>query len=450
MKKSLVAIAAMTAFAGAAQAQSSVTVYGILDVGFIGSTYSGTNATANASNVNNNAGVLTGAATQKQVTNGFGQSAESTSRLGFKGTEDLGSGMQALFTVEVALSPNTTTAATTPNTASANTTSTISSGIDGSSFLYNRQTFVGLHKNGVGAASIGTQYTPIFDVQSTTDAAGNNNLVGNAVYSGNLQSSTGTYNFGLGPYGGGANQSLNVDTGAYTTRISNALKLQSDRIAGFAGQLFYAQANMSQTQTGAFTVGAGGPNNNTMWGLNGDYEWNKLKVVAAYQGIRSFDNGPYYAQTAAGATPTYATGSAGSFGNNTNDSQFYAAATYDFGILKAYYQFVTHKVISVIDSSYQTKRMANQVGVRSQLTPVVSAYATFGLTNAAYYGQGLPSANGRTFQVGVDYALSKRTNLYVAGGAANQSSNGTAAAGLTNVGAASSASNYALGIRHTF
>ena len=34
MKKSLFAIAAVTAFAGAAQAQSSVTVYGILDVGF--------------------------------------------------------------------------------------------------------------------------------------------------------------------------------------------------------------------------------------------------------------------------------------------------------------------------------------------------------------------------------------------------------------------------------
>lgn len=34
MKKSLLALAAMGAFVGAAQAQSSVTVYGILDVGF--------------------------------------------------------------------------------------------------------------------------------------------------------------------------------------------------------------------------------------------------------------------------------------------------------------------------------------------------------------------------------------------------------------------------------
>ena len=37
MKKSLLAVAAMGAFASAAQAQSSVTVYGILDMGYIGS-----------------------------------------------------------------------------------------------------------------------------------------------------------------------------------------------------------------------------------------------------------------------------------------------------------------------------------------------------------------------------------------------------------------------------
>jgi predicted porin len=36
MKKSLFAIAAVTAFAGAAQAQSSVTVYGIMDMGVAG------------------------------------------------------------------------------------------------------------------------------------------------------------------------------------------------------------------------------------------------------------------------------------------------------------------------------------------------------------------------------------------------------------------------------
>ena len=36
MKKSLLTLAALSAIAGAAQAQSSVTVFGILDVGYVG------------------------------------------------------------------------------------------------------------------------------------------------------------------------------------------------------------------------------------------------------------------------------------------------------------------------------------------------------------------------------------------------------------------------------
>jgi len=95
MKKSLLAVAAIGAFASAAQAQSSVTVYGILDVGYIGS--------------NAREGSVSSAATGSQVNkiqkSAFGQSAEQTSRLGFKGTEDLGGGASAFFTVELGLTP---------------------------------------------------------------------------------------------------------------------------------------------------------------------------------------------------------------------------------------------------------------------------------------------------------------------------------------------------------
>ena len=79
--------------------------------------------------------------------------------------------------------------------------------------------------------------------------------------------------------------------------------------------------------------------------------------------------------------------------------------------------------------------------------------------SAAYYGNGLTGstqgANFRTFQLGVDYFLSKRTNLYVAAGAVNQSSNGntsqsTFATQAANGGVGVSANSYAAGIRHTF
>jgi predicted porin len=72
MKKSLLALAVFGAFAGAASAQSSVTMYGRVDLS-IGKN-SGTSA--------------------KYMANGSG------SRLGLRGVEDLGGGMTALFNIE--------------------------------------------------------------------------------------------------------------------------------------------------------------------------------------------------------------------------------------------------------------------------------------------------------------------------------------------------------------
>ena len=86
MKKSLLAVAAIGAFASAAQAQSSVTVYGILDVG-----YSGGHAKATS-------GATSANTTGNQFGGGVG--AESTNRIGFKGNEDLGGGTSAFFTLE--------------------------------------------------------------------------------------------------------------------------------------------------------------------------------------------------------------------------------------------------------------------------------------------------------------------------------------------------------------
>jgi predicted porin len=420
MKKSLLALAAIGAFASTAQAQSSVTVYGILDLGFVGSVYNGTAVAASANNMGT---VGAGSAAQKANSAGFGQSAESTSRLGFKGSEDLGGGTSAIFTIETGLNPDAAASA----------------------FAFNRQAFVGLKKNGTGTAAIGTQYTPVFDVQSITDAAGNNNLVGNAVYSGSLQSTTGTYNQGQAPYTStSATQvSLNEVSAAYVTRASNAIKFQSDRIGGVAGQLFYASSNSNQTASGTQATTATGNNVNNMFGANLDYVWNKLQVVAAYQTSKS-----QTAATAAASTNfTLPNGTAGSLGVNNNDQQTYAAATYDFGILKGYAQYISRKATETTDSNTGTSRSAYQLGARSQLTPVISVYATYGMGKSSYLQAGSAYANFRTTQLGADYYLSKRTNLYVAYGSFNQSSPNSAAVPTVS---SLSGLNYATGIRHTF
>jgi len=77
MKKSLIALAALGAFAGAASAQSSVTLYGVLDVGV-----------SKQTNLDLTAYGVSGA------------SFHTPTRIGIKGTEDLGNGLSAIFDLQ--------------------------------------------------------------------------------------------------------------------------------------------------------------------------------------------------------------------------------------------------------------------------------------------------------------------------------------------------------------
>lgn len=86
MKKSLLALAVMGAFAGAAQAQSSVTVYGSIDAGV---RYTNNRNAAGDSRIELGSGVF------------------NSNRLGFKGVEDLGGGMNARFNLELGFDSTT-------------------------------------------------------------------------------------------------------------------------------------------------------------------------------------------------------------------------------------------------------------------------------------------------------------------------------------------------------
>jgi predicted porin len=400
MKKSLFAVAALTAVAGAAQAQSSVTVYGVLDVGYIGSNLRGTTAGSN-----------TAASTQNlQQTSQLGNGAESTSRLGFKGNEDLGGGTSAFFTIETGLTP---------------TGSTIST-------WNNRQSFVGLKKNGVGQFAVGTQYTPMFNKVSETDPGQLNNLIGNVIYATNSFSNNinGAGNI-ANPYGN-ATSPNGTTNDAFTSRTANTLSLQSDTFGGFKASAVLVQNNTNQTQNSATN---GGNTNFSGWGLSADYTWNKLYVAGAYQAFKSTQPGTLTAPAPALATTSFG-------GVNTQDNQGYVAATYDFGILKAYAQWASRKATDTINSNYFAKRTAEQLGVRSFITPTIEAWASAGMGRLTTYGVNTPTANFTAYQVGSNYWLSKRTNLYAAFGSA-QTSNTSAQAGV-------SGNNYAVGVRHTF
>ena len=130
---------AMLAAASAAHAQSSVTLYGIIDVG-IGYTHN----TAVAKSATNNSG---NASTQV----GFNNGTLSGSRWGLKGTEDLGGGLSTIFQLENGFSPTT-------------------GGFSSAGVEFNRQAYVGLSSTSYGTITFGRQYDPTVDmVQPLTE-----------------------------------------------------------------------------------------------------------------------------------------------------------------------------------------------------------------------------------------------------------------------------------------
>ena len=127
MKKSLLALAVLGAFTAPAFAQSSVTLYGVIDVGI---------------NYVNNAG----GASKWAMSSGIVQG----SRWGLKGSEDLGGGTKAIFQLENGF-----------NVANGNL------GQGGREF--GRQAYVGLTNDQFGTLTLGRQYDPVVDnAQPTT------------------------------------------------------------------------------------------------------------------------------------------------------------------------------------------------------------------------------------------------------------------------------------------
>ncbi|MBU3558168.1 porin [Polynucleobacter sp. Nonnen-W13] len=433
MKKSLLAVAAIGAFASAAQAQSSVTVYGILDVGFqgvstrgpLGTVAAGTNGAAAGQTFSN-------VPTNANYTRFNGEGAETTSRLGFRGTEDLGGGTSAFFTAEFALAP-------TDNRL----------GGDANNGISNRQTFVGLKKNGIGQAAIGTQYTPIHTAVGRTDPGQQNNMAGNVIYATNTS------------------QGQGETTTSYTVRLNNSLTLQTERYAGFQLNGIYnnQSASSNNTLTGIATstnvggtAGTGyGAGNQIAYGLGLNYVWQKLNVDAAFQTLKNtnFGSNVQLASTLPANATAASPGAASIFGTSVGQDQSYVGATYDFGILKAYAQYVNNKVTSNLNSNNYLQRSAQQIGVRSFVTPAIEVWASGGTgrVNAGVNqgggnvaGSVLPTGqstqNFTGYQLGSNYLLSKRTNLYAIYGSTQVSS--------TSVNISEGRSSYGVGLRHTF
>jgi predicted porin len=373
MKKLLATMLLSLGLATAATAQSSVTIYGILDVGYSGKNLKGSPSTA----------------TNTSTTNTIGQSYQVPSRLGFRGVEDLGGGTSVFFTVETGLQPTSSTAST----------------------FNNRQTFVGLAQKGLGNVAIGTQYGPIFRAVGATDPGGLNGVIGSVIF----------------PAAGTDGGQSSVDA-AFTLRFNNSLTASTERFKGFSANAIYAMNNQDSTQTAANT---GGTVNNSAYGLGADYVLGKLYATVAYQSVKSINN----TQPTASISSTFV-------GTNTTDSQLYAGATYDLKIVKLFAGFTDRKIQSNIDSNNSLNRTAQQLGVRGFITNRIEGWASAGNGRYNAFGANQATADFTAYQVGSNYWLSKRTNLYAIAGSTQTSS--------TSINGALSGNMYATGVRHTF
>lgn len=181
------AIGFMSTIAGSAAAQSSVTIYGIADTGI-------------AIEKGGSAGSVS------KLTSGIG----SGSRLGFKGTEDLGGGLSAFFLLESGIN--------------------IDAGSSGQGgLMFGRQAYVGI-KGEFGTLTAGRQYTPEYLTLAFADP------------------------FGTGFAGDAANIMPNSGTGA--SRMDNTLKYVTPSFDGFTGELAYGFGETAGDTSAGRQIGA--------------------------------------------------------------------------------------------------------------------------------------------------------------------------------------------------
>jgi predicted porin len=377
MKKKLSALAVLAAVSASASAQSSVTIFGVLD--------------ATMGSIKNGA-----AGSSRYV----GSSGNETSRLGLRGTEDLGGGLRAGFWLEGELFPDTGNA---------------------KGFDFSRRSTVSLMSDKAGELRLGRDYVPNYWTRADFDPFGQNGIgsQGNMLV---LNQPIEVANQAAA-FPGAVNASP-LGSGAPTyKRSSNAVGyFLPGNLGGVYGQAMYAPGE-STTGLGSYVSGRlgyqAGP-----WNFAGSYGRTKLTTADA-----------------------------------KDLKEMNAGASYDFGIVKVMGQYDKYTYDQFVGSASLKDVMVGATAPLGNGTVKVSfSRATIGGTPTGVSGLGTGSA--RMFAVGYVYDLSKNTAIYttaarISNGAGTQFTVGGQGNGpsmLVNgqfmTGQAST--GYEVGIRHRF
>ena len=272
MKKSLIAMAVLAA-SGVASAQSTVTLYGLVDA-YVG-TLKVNGLRQTGVNLANPAGGSDGGV--------------NSSRFGFKGSEDLGGGLKANFLLESGFNPSTGAAQNyssqfTPTAAPANA-------------VFGRQSWIGL-SGGFGEVKLGKMWTPYDEVKGSGAAAFDANIFapaanvwlsnnysdrpGNAIYYSTPNfsgfSAAASYSFGENKTGATAATSTVVG-GAGTPANTDAGKIVSVNVQYAGGPFAAALAHQREEANGSVTT-------TKYTQLNGSYDLGVAKILAAFGNVK--------------------------------------------------------------------------------------------------------------------------------------------------------------------
>ncbi|CAG9200494.1 Putative porin [Paraburkholderia tropica] len=344
MKKTALALAAtLASIAGVAHAQSSVTLYGALDtsVAFFGN-QKGTHGSGNTF----------------QMMSGN----VSPNLWGLKGTEDLGSGLSAIFKIESGFN--------------------IDNGKSGQGGrLFGRTAMVGLNSTQGGTVSLGRQYDPLIDL---------------------LQPMTDDVTFGSAFATPG-----DMDNYDNSYRTSNSIKYTSPNFAGLQVSAMYAFGGQ------AGSMGAG-----QTWAIAAAYNHGPFGFGAGYFKANS-DSGT--AATFDGLNPNTdvnvdSPAITGGFVSANSLQIIRAVGDYSYGPMTfglAYSNVDYANYQSAAGSNSDTKFNTGQFFVNYQVTPM--AVVGFGYNYTKGSGNGV-TASYNQFSLGGDYFLSKRTDIYALAG----------------------------------
>ncbi|AME23719.1 porin [Burkholderia sp. PAMC 26561] len=384
MKRVYIAVSACVGIVGSAHAQSNVTLYGIVDAGFL---YS-----------NNSGG-------QKLYETSGGNIQGS--RWGLKGSEDLGGGLSAIFDLQNGFNAFT---------------GRLGQGGD----EFGRTAYVGLSSARYGAVTLGRQYDSVVD------------------YVGPFMAADQWMSF----YGAHPGDLDNMNN---TNRVNNSVKYANTIFNGLSFGGLYSLGGV-----------AGQFNRNQIFSLGGKYAQGPISFAASYLNVKD-PNYSFFGNNATSNTATSnMTGSRVYSGYASAKTQqvIAAAAAYNFGAatVGATYSNTQFKDIGTeaglprVGAGGAAKYHNAEANFKYQLSPALVLGVAYDYTK----GYGVNDAKYHQGMLGVDYFLSKRTDLHLNGvfqhASGRDSTGTTAVANIAGLSASSTSNQTAViaGIRHKF